>query len=85
MLAGVRAEIDRGDRALVHREHRRLDRRRVAGHREHRSVVRRVRRIVEQADARHGADGGGDRLDDFGPPPLADVGNALDDWHGKHV
>src|SRR5207344_864786 len=36
-----------------------------------------------QADAGNRADRGGDRLDDLGPAPLADVGNTLDDWHGN--
>src|SRR6187401_3538982 len=39
--------------------------------------------MVEQANTRYRADGGGDRFDDFGPAPLADVGNTLDDWHGN--
>ena len=49
----MRPQIDVGDRALEQREHRALDAGRVAGEREHRSVVRRVGRVVEQAHAVH--------------------------------
>ena len=82
MLAAVRAEIDVGDRALEQRQHRPLDAVRVAGEREDRSVVRRVGRVVEQADAAHRADRGGHRRDDLGTPPFADVRNAFDQHKG---
>ena len=47
-----RAQIDVGDRALEQRQHGALDAGGVAREREHRSVVRRVGGVVEQADAR---------------------------------
>jgi tetratricopeptide (TPR) repeat protein len=43
----------------------------------------RVRRIVEQADTGNPANRRRDRLDDLGTAPLADIGNALDDRHGR--
>src|SRR3954463_4473314 len=39
--------------------------------------------MVEQADAGHRADRRGDCLDDLGAAPFTDVGNALDDRHGR--
>ncbi len=85
MLACVGAQVDGRERARVQREDRRLDRIGVARHREDGPVVGRIRRMVEQADARYRADGGGDRLDHLGPAPLADIRNALNDCHGMRV
>ena len=85
MLALVRAQVDVPRRACSYiASIAAFSGRGVAGEREDRTVVRRVGRIVEQAHARHRADGGGDRLDDLGPAPFADVGNALDDWHADY-
>ena len=78
MLAAMRAQVDVGDRALDERHDRLLDARGVADQREHRPVVRRVGRVVEQAHALHAADGVGHRGDDLGPPSFAHVGNAFD-------
>ena len=51
MLAAVLAQIDGLDGDGEERQRRRLDRGGVAGEREDRAVVRRVGRMVEQADA----------------------------------
>ena len=82
MLAAVGAQIDVGGGALEQRQHGAFDTVGVAEQREHRAVVRRIRRMVEQADTRYRADRRGHRRDDLGTPSLADVGNALDDWRG---
>ncbi len=78
MLAAMRAQIDVGDGALEQRQHGALDAGCVADQREHGSVVRRVRGMVEQADAVDRADRGGHRRDDLGPAALAHVRNAFD-------
>ena len=57
MLAGVRPQVDRRRCRLEQREHGGLERRRFAGQRQHRSVVRGIGRVVEHAHARHAAHG----------------------------
>ena len=58
-----------------------LDRGRVAGQREHRSVVRDVGGVIEQSRAVRTADCIGDRVDDVTTTSLADVGHAFDQSH----
>ena len=82
MLAGVAAEVDIGDRTFEQRQYRSLDAGRVAGQREHGSVVRRIGGMIEQADTGDTADCGGHRRDDLGAPSLAHVGDAFDQHKG---
>src|SRR6185503_15714277 len=82
MLAGVRTKIDLIDGDLEEREDRSLERRRFAGHREDRSVVRGIRRTIEQPRARHTLNRLGETIDDLGSPPLAHVGHTLDHHAG---
>jgi hypothetical protein len=81
MFARVRAQVDRRERLVVHREDGGFQRGGVAGEREDRAVVRRIRGVVEQPRARHASDRRRDRIDHVAAPALADVGNALDDLH----
>ena len=65
-------------RRLACPAHRRLDhRRRIARHRHHRAVVRRIHRPVKQPHSIY-AHRGHNRLDPPGIPPLGEVRYALD-------
>ena len=74
------AQVYRVDRRCIEREHRFLQRRRLTDHRQDRSIVRSVRRMVEHSNTRvaNGVDQGGY---DIGAPAFADVRHALDDRH----
>ena len=62
----AQAKIDHLHRTGDEREHCRLERLFIASHREYRSVVRRISRIVEQPDTWRRADLGGKAVDDRG-------------------
>ena len=83
MLARVSAQVDRAGSRFEEREHGGLERCRIAGERDHRSVMRGVGGIVEQPRARHAAHRINDPFDNVGSTTLADVGNALDDRHRR--
>ena len=59
------------------------DRACFASERKHRSIVRRVRRVIQQAYTALGADGISDRGNHLEAPALADVGNALNQGHTR--
>ena len=79
MLAFVRAEIDVGNGALEERHHRALDAGLIASEREHRSVVRGVGGMIEQAHAGHGRNRVDHARDHVGTTAFADVRNAFDE------
>ena len=81
MLAVMLPQIDRRYRFLIQSEDGLLQRRAIAGKREHRAVMGRVGLDVQHACAGDGMQGVGDAGDDVGIPSLADVRNALDDGH----
>jgi len=82
MLAAVAAEIDVGDRSFEQCEDRLFDAVCIAHEREHRSVVRWIGGVVEQAHSRHGADGRGHGRDDLRTAAFAHIGNAFDQHKG---
>ena len=85
MLAGMGAQIDRGQRLVVEPEHRLVQRRPVASERQDRAVVRRVGLHVEEADPGNRANRRGNPVHDVGPPPFADIRDAFDDRHGSRA
>ena len=81
MLAAVLAHVDVLDRRADQRENCRLQRRRLPGQRQHRSIVRGIRRVIEHADAINRSDGLDQCIDDLQTTAFADIGDALDDRH----
>ena len=81
MLAAVLTQIDGLEGDTVERQDRSLDRGGVPGQRKYRTVVRCVRRMVEQAGAGRGSYRLREALDDLGPTALADVRDRFDDGH----
>ena len=81
VLAGVRAQVDvsqgRGDQ----RDDRGLQWSGVAGHRQDRSIVCRVGRGIEDADAVDRSQRLDEGVDDVRAPAFADVGHAFDEGH----
>ncbi len=84
VLAAVRPEVDVGDGPFDERQDGSLDAVGVAGEGEDGTVVRRVRGMVEQADAFDAPHGVGHGRDDLGPASFAHVGNAFDE-HEKRL
>ena len=77
------AQIDRVERGVEQGEDRLLHRLGLAGEREHRPVVGRVGRSIQQPDAIDRHNGLGDRVDDVRPAALADVRHALNQGHKR--
>ncbi len=81
MLTAVLAQVDRLDGDSKERQGRCFDCGGISGEREDRPVVRRVGRMVEQADAWGRANRLRQALDDLGPAALTDIRDGFDDRH----
>jgi hypothetical protein len=81
MHAGMPPQIDASGGLLRKRDNRVFEGGRVPDERQHRAVVRRVGRAVEQADGVDRGDRVGERRDDRLVSSLADVGDALEQRH----
>ena len=81
--AALRPEVGCRQGPLGGRHHCLFDPGRVAGEREHGSVVRDVGGVIEQSRRPHGAPHG-DLVDDVTTTSPADVGHAFDDGYGKY-
>ena len=80
----VMTKIDSLDRCREQAQHRRLKLCGLCHERIDRPVVRRIGRLIEQTDARR-CNGSRHRRDDIDAASLADVRDALDEWHSPLV
>ena len=82
MLALMGGQIHSRQCLLEEDENRRFQPGSITSQRQHRAMVRGIRRHVEHTDTGRAAHRRRDRRHDVGTPPFADVRNALDDRHG---
>ena len=79
MLTAMRAEIDVRDGSFEQGQHRMLHAVRIADEREHRSIVRRIRGVIEQVHAVDRSDRRRHRRHDLRTSSLTHVRNAFDE------
>ena len=81
MLAGVPAEIDVAHRAFEQREHRLVQRSRLPDDREDGPIVGRVRRVIQEPNARDAAKGARQSVHDLRATSFTHIGDAFDEGH----